>query len=287
MTYGAPHQPTPPACVNHPGAAGFVRCQRCGNPLCGNCMIEAPVGFQCPACVRSASAAVRSGRPAWRRFNSASIASVIMVGLNVAVWLAISLTGGANSVVATVLGLNMMSTCDLPEGTYLNVEAFTCASRGGLFLPGIAQFAFWKLLTTGFTHVAVPHLLFNMLVLWLLGPQLDRFFGTIRFLGLYLGSILVASAFVLVLSPPQSFVVGASGGLFGLMGALLVVTLLRRWDVRQILVWLGINVVFTFAIPGISWQGHLGGFVGGCLIAYVLLRLSQQRAGAATGRMAP
>lgn len=201
-----------------------------------------------------------------------------MVGLNVAVWLAITLSGGDGSIVATALGLNLLPTCDLPHGTYLNVDALTCATEGGLFIPGIAQFGVWKLLTTGFTHVAVLHLLFNMIVLWLLGPQLDRFFGTARFLGLYLGSILVASAFVLLLSPPQAFVVGASGGLFGLMGGLLVVVLLRGGDVRQILIWLGINVVITFTIPNVSWQGHLGGFVGGCLIAYVLLRFAHRPA---------
>ena len=161
----------------------------------------------------------------------------------------------------------------------MDVTPATCASAGGLWLPGVADGAVWKLLSSGFTHLAIVHLLFNMVVLGMLGPQLDRILGTWRFLTLYVAAILGGSVFALVLSDPTTFTVGASGGLFGLMGGLLVIALMRRADARTIMVWIGINVVFTFVGGGsISWQAHLGGLLTGALTTFVLMRLAERRA---------
>ena len=242
-------------------------------------MIEAPVGFQCPACVAAGSAQVRTGRPALRHPGQSSVASFTMIGINVAVWLAITLTGGDLSPLASALGLNLTATCDVASGTYVDVTPATCASAGGLWLPGVADGAVWKLLSSGFTHLAIVHLLFNMVVLGMLGPQLDRILGTWRFLTLYVAAILGGSVFALVLSDPTTFTVGASGGLFGLMGGLLVIALMRRADARTIMVWIGINVVFTFVGGGsISGQAHLGGLLTGALTTFVLMRLAERRA---------
>lgn len=276
MTSGPSFQqpPVAPACINHPDRPAAVPCQRCGSPICGQCMIEAPVGFQCPRCVATASANVKAGRPAWRQITKSSRATLVLVGINVAVWLAIVLTGWRHSPVANYLGLNLLPLCDLPGDSLMGLSPEQCAGMGGAWAPGTADFAWWKLLTNGFTHTDPIHLLFNMIVLWMLGPQLDRFFGTSRFLALYLTSILTASAFALWLSPENVFGQGASGGVFGLIGALLVVTVLQRGDVRSIVVWLGINVAFMVWGAGfISWQAHLGGFVGGCVVTYALMKL--------------
>lgn len=238
-------------------------------------MVEAPVGFQCPGCVATASA--RTRRPAWQRIAAASRATVIMVGINVAVWLAILLTGGDGSPVASWLGLNLPSLCNLPQGVYVGVPAAQCTASGGLYSPGVADFALWKLLTSGFTHISLIHLGFNMVMLWLVGPQLDRYLGTAKFVGMYVIAILFGSAFSLWLSADNSFGVGASGGLWGMLAALLLIALLRGGDVRQILIWIGINVAFTVWGAGvISWQAHLGGFVGGGLATYALLTLQRQ-----------
>ena len=115
-----------------------------------------------------------------------------------------------------------------------------------------------------FAHVEPLHIGFNMLALWILGPQLELVLGRVRFLALYLLSGLVGSAAVYWLSPEYTPTLGASGAIFGLMGALLVVARKVRADISQLMVWIGINAALTVLRPsGISWQGHLGGFVGG------------------------
>jgi membrane associated rhomboid family serine protease len=112
-----------------------------------------------------------------------------------------------------------------------------------------------------------------LLALWVLGPQLELTVGRLRFLALYFISGLAGSAMVLWATPEYSFggTLGASGAIFGLMGALAVVALKVGGDVRGILTWIGINFFLTFAIAHISWQGHLGGFVAGTLVGAILV----------------
>jgi membrane associated rhomboid family serine protease len=111
-----------------------------------------------------------------------------------------------------------------------------------------------------------------MLALWVLGPQLELALGRVRFLALYLLSGLAGSAAVLWLSPVNSQTLGASGAIFGLMGALMLVALKVHGDVRSVAMWIGANFVLTFLLVGqISWQGHLGGFVGGVLLGAGLI----------------
>ena len=159
------------------------------------------------------------------------------------------------------------------------VRAAQCAAAGGAFYPGVAEGGWWQLLTSAFTHVDVLHIGFNMVALWFLGPQLERYFGRGRYLALYLLSGLAGSVAVYWLTGTGTSTLGASGAVFGLLGALLVVVWRIGGDWRNVLVWLGINVAFTFfGGSGISWQGHLGGLAGGILIALILT----QRRGRAT-----
>jgi membrane associated rhomboid family serine protease len=142
---------------------------------------------------------------------------------------------------------------------------------------GVDDGAWWQLVTSMFTHVEPLHLGFNMLALYFLGPVLENVLGRARFLALYLVSGLAGSAAVMLLSEPHGQTVGASGAIFGLMGALAVVALKVRGQVQTVLMWIGLNLVFTFTVSGISWQGHLGGLVGGALIGAAMVLAPRQR----------
>ena len=161
-----------------------------------------------------------------------------------------------------------------PEGFCLFAGGFTeatglsCAD-GGQLVPGVADGAYWQLVTSMFTHVSIVHIGFNMLALWVLGPQLELAVGRVRFLALYFLSGLAGSALVYW---GDRGALGASGAIFGLMGALLIVAIKARGDVRGILTWIGLNFVITFVfVNAISWEGHLGGFVGGTAIGAILV----------------
>lgn len=259
---------TTPYCYRHPDRETHIRCQRCERPICPDCMHPAAVGFQCPACVQEGARATRTGRAAYggRRSENPALTSQVLIGINLAVWLLITVTGGSTSVWVDRLALLALGRPILyPDGTVRVVE-------------GVADGAWWQLVTTMFTHFDLMHVGFNMLALWFLGPQLEAAVGRLRFLVLYFLSGLTGSAFVYWLSPEYTPTVGASGAIFGLMGALLVVAIKIRADYSQILLWLGLNVMLTVFGRGlISWQGHLGGFVGGVLIALVLVYSPRRR----------
>jgi membrane associated rhomboid family serine protease len=138
-------------------------------------------------------------------------------------------------------------------------------------VTGVAEGAYWQPLTAMFTHVEIWHIGFNMLALWFLGPQLEAAIGRARFLGLYLLAGLCGSAVVYWFAPLNSLTVGASGAIFGLMGGLLVIGLKVKADLSQLLIWIGLNFLITVLGRGfISWQGHLGGFLGGALVAAII-----------------
>ncbi len=225
-------------------------------------MTPAAVGFQCPDCVREATRGSRQARTPYggRRPGNPVLTSQLLIGLNVAVWLLITVTGGASSGLVNQLALLPQGArFQFPDGTVHDVE-------------GVADGAFWQPLTAMFTHVDLWHIGFNMLALWFLGPQLEVTLGRVRFLAVYLLSGLAGSALVYWLAGVHSSTAGASGAVFGLMGALLVVAVKVRADPRQILIWVGLNFVITVIGRGfISWQGHLGGFLGGVLLAAILV----------------
>ena len=246
-------------------------------------MRQASVGFQCPDCVAEGRKSTRSGRTAYggRGSGNPALTSQVLIAVNALVWLLITVTGGNRSPLVGWLALTPVGRCQtLDGGGFLpGATEQLCTSRPGLeWIPGVADGAWWQLVTSVFTHVDVLHIGFNMLALWFLGPQLEAAIGRIRFLALYLLSGLTGSVFVYAFSPVFTPTIGASGAIFGLMGALLVLAIKVKADFSQILVWLGINVVLTFVGRGfISWQGHLGGLVGGVLIALVLAYAPRRR----------
>jgi membrane associated rhomboid family serine protease len=225
-------------------------------------MNQAAVGFQCPSCVQEGARTTRQGRTAYggKRSGDPTLTSKVLIGINVAVWLLITATGGSLSIWVDRLALLSSGRLVLlPNGTTRQLE-------------GVSDGAWWQLVTSMFTHVSLIHIGFNMLVLWILGPQLEAAVGRLRFLVLYFLSGLMGSAFVYWLTPEFTPTVGASGAIFGLLGGLLVIAIKVGADYSQLLIWLGLNVVITvFGRGFISWQGHLGGLVGGVLVALVLV----------------
>ena len=136
----------------------------------------------------------------------------------------------------------------------------------------------WRLVTGGFLHFGPIHLLFNMMALWVIGRDIEPALGHARFLAVYLVSLLGGSAAVLLLSPPTANVAGASGAVFGLMGALAVLLRRLRVPLGQVGMLIAINLVITFLIPGISVAGHLGGLVVGAAATAALVYAPGRRA---------
>jgi membrane associated rhomboid family serine protease len=202
---------------------------------------------------------------------------MVIIAINVGVWFSILLTGGRSSRLVDYLALRPNGLCFVPGQGGFEVDSATCERNGGEFLPGVADGAYWQLLTSAFTHLELWHIGFNMLALWVLGPQLELAIGRLRFIALYLLSGLAGSALVYWASAEYGATLGASGAVFGLMGALLVIAYKVRADVQQLLLWIGINAVLTFTISNISWQGHLGGLVGGAAIAAILVYAPRKR----------
>jgi membrane associated rhomboid family serine protease len=243
-------------------------------------MVSAAVGYQCPDCVKKGSKASRTGRGPFGGLLSSdpTVSSVTLIGINVVVFLSITIcTYLARLNLSSWLALSLQGQCNvIGDPTHYYPTASTAAmcamTDDGVFVPGFLNGAYWQPITSMFAHEGFLHLAFNMLALWFLGPQLERIVGRGRFLALYLLSGLAGSAAILWLAGPTTSTLGASGAVFGLMGGLLVIALKLKADVRSILFWVGINVIFTVANyqSGISWQGHLGGLVGGLVIGAIL-----------------
>jgi membrane associated rhomboid family serine protease len=245
-------------CYRHPGREAGVRCQRCERPICPDCMVPAPVGFQCVDCVRQSR--VRS-TPAQslRRFTSGPYLTYSIIGINVAVWL---------------LGLL--------AGPRAFLTGSPLAGAFGLDGPDVAAGQWWRIFSAGFLHSGIIHLGLNMFVLYILGPSLEGALGRLRYLALYLAGLTAASVGALLLSP-LALTVGASGAIFGLMGATIMgqrAMGINPWR-SGIIAWVVINLIFTVAVPGISIGGHLGGLAGGLLAGFILFRPRLQPALAA------
>ena len=213
-----------PTCYRHPDRETYIRCQRCERPICPDCMRDAAVGFQCPKCVAEGAKTTRSGRTA---YGGAALGQPAAdhdgadrgqrPGL-----LADHRDRRRSSRLVEWLALVPQGRCDSVNdpGFYFPgvTSAETCTSSAvGVWRPGVDDGAYWQLVTSAFTHVELWHFGFNMLALWVLGPQLEAAIGRTRFLVLYFGSALAGSAMVYWFSPVGGYTLGASGAIFGLM----------------------------------------------------------------------
>jgi membrane associated rhomboid family serine protease len=240
-------------CYRHPNRETGVSCSNCGRPICPDCMTATPVGMRCPECSRQ-----RTPVRTMRNMYVDPVVTYVLIAINVLVF--IGTTAGGSSFAGR------------PEGSV--------AVDLGLFGPAVAEGDWWRLVTSGFMHAGVIHILFNMYILYWLGQMLEPALGHVRFVALYFTSLLCGSFGVLLLDP-NALTVGASGAVFGLMGAAFVLQRLRGVDpmasgIGPIIL---LNLGITFIIPGISIGGHLGGLVGGAATAYVMDMISQRRPG--------
>jgi membrane associated rhomboid family serine protease len=229
-------------------------------------MRPAAVGFHCPECVAEASRTVRQPRTVagGAMPSRPGLVTMVLVAINVLAFLPL-LVGGP---VAAELRA---------WGAMLGISA-NIGDVG--VVPGVAQGAYWRLLTSAFLHAGILHIAFNMYALFLFGPTLERLLGWARFLALYLACAISGSVMAYWFSGPLTLTLGASGAVFGLFGAALILLYQRGQDVSFLLLLLGFNVVLSFR-PGISWQGHLGGLVAGLLIGAVVAYTPRARRNAA------
>lgn len=193
-----------PACYRHPDRAATISCQRCGKPICTECMVPAPVGFQCPSCVAVGHRQTRQleGRYGGLRTTNPTLSSRVLIGTNVALWVAVILTGWGSSFLVRLLALTPVGMCFVNDGSdryYPDIgSAQLCQALGNTtWADGVASGAYWQLITNAFMHIDIWHIGFNMVALWILGPQLDAVLGRARFLALYFLSALAASTMVL------------------------------------------------------------------------------------------
>jgi membrane associated rhomboid family serine protease len=214
-------------------------------------MTPTPVGMRCPECSRQRTK-VRTSATLAR--SDAPVATYIIMGICVALQLG-EVLGGAGAASGGLGGSTLIT-------------------NGALFGPAVADGEVYRLVTSGFLHAGLFHLLLNMYVLYILGTMLEPGIGRVRFLLIYFVSLL-AGSFGALLLDPNKVTVGASGAIFGLMGAAVVVMRNRGINPMQsgLPLWIGINLVFSFAVPGISIGGHVGGLVGGTLAAIALFEL--------------
>jgi membrane associated rhomboid family serine protease len=237
-------------CYRHPGRQTGVSCSNCGRPICPDCMTSTPVGMRCPECARQRTR-VRTAASA----TDQPVVTYALIAINVIVALG-ALLGGAS---ATGGG---------------GIRGATLLQDGSLSRATIADGEYWRLLTAGFLHAGFLHLLFNMFALWVLGGLLEPAIGRFRFALVYFVSLL-AGSFGALLLEPSAPTVGASGAIFGLMGAAFVVMRNRGVNPMEsgLGIWIALNLVITFTIPGISIGGHIGGLVGGVIAALLLFDL--------------
>nr|WP_234424061.1 rhomboid family intramembrane serine protease [Intrasporangium calvum] len=266
MAPGAGQQPAGPSvCPRHPDREAYVKCQRCGRPACPECQRPAAVGIQCVDCVREAARTapttrtVFGGRP----------------------------TDGRPVVTYTLIGI-----CAAAYVAQLGSDQVT---QDFAFAPYLGWTEPWRFVTAAFLHSPqlYLHILFNMFALWTLGQYLEPMLGRARFAALYLISGIGGQVGVTLLAGSPTIhglvtgqdeawvtgVVGASGAIFGLFGALLVLNRHLGRSSAGMYATLAINAAIGFLYPGISWQAHLGGFVTGlaCAGAIVLFRRQSVR----------
>ncbi|MGK2855144.1 MAG: rhomboid family intramembrane serine protease [Microbacteriaceae bacterium] len=232
-----------PVCYRHPGRQSYVQCTRCGRYICGDCMNVAAVGHQCPECVSAGAATIRrvEGRFGGKVASEQPVVTYALIAINVAMFV-------------------------------LQMASGQLENSLSLWPPAVADGEYYRLMTSAFMHYGITHILFNMWALYVVGPPLESLLGRLRFGALYGLSALGGSVLVFLISPLNTATAGASGAVFGLFGATFVVARKLSLDVRWVVGLIVLNVVITFAAPllgagAISWQGHLGGLITGCLVA--------------------
>src|SRR5487761_242721 len=253
-----------PTCYRHPDRETGLSCSECGRPICTECMTMAPVGIRCPdhagnagrRRLRGPAPVVRAQRQLGGTFAPVTKA---LIAINVAIYLIGAVQGaGLNNPGGSIYQKLWLDACDVHNGGW------------------------WRLITAAFLHANIIHIGFNMFALWVIGGPVEQYLGRVRFLGLYFAAGLAGSAGALLQTPLVT--VGASGAIFGILGAMLIL----EWQATgklggQAMTLIVINLVFSFTFSGISWGGHVGGLIGGILATLTFARWG--RGHAAYGRI--
>jgi len=257
----------PETCYRHPNRPTYIRCQRCDRPICPECQTPAPVGVLCPECMRDGRSAIAASRTGGaggylRRMlpQGVPVVTYVIMGLCILVYVAQLVSGGV-------------------------------VTDAGVLDPSAIASQPWRLLTSAFLHSpsSFLHILFNMYALFTFGPALERFLGRLRFLALYLvtafgGSVGVVLVYQLAVATngtsahwlggllQPSAALGASGAIFGLLGAMLVLHRAMGVQPLQLVIIVVLNLAITFFVRGIAWEAHVGGVLTGLAIGAILLR---------------
>jgi membrane associated rhomboid family serine protease len=251
-----------PVCPRHPDRESYVRCQRCMRPTCPECQRPAAVGIQCVDCVAEGAKTVRQAR-------------TVFGG---------SVTDGRPVATMTIIAICLV--------VFVAQMAVPGLQEKIAFVPALAASEPWRFITSAFAHGGITHIAFNMYALWVMGSYLEPMLGRARFVAIYLLSAIGGSVMYLLLSTPTSIedalagnygmwrtgAVGASGAVFGLFGAFLVLQRRLGRSAAGMYVIIGINAVIGFVIPGIAWQAHLGGLLTGAAVAAAIAYSGRDRA---------
>lgn len=233
-------------CVRHPGRQTQLSCTRCGRPACPECLHEAAVGYQCVDCVYEGSPPVHNpatvaGAPLRR---GAPVVTFALIAVNVLMY-----------VLTAYQAQSVMENANSPSFLSLVLQPAHVALTG----------EWWRLITAGFLHFGLLHIVLNMVSLYVIGREVEIVLGRLRFLGVYLISLLGGGIAAYLLSPIGQLVAGASGAVFGLMGALLVAVIRLKLDPKSVIIVIVLNLVISFQVANISWQGHIGGLIVGAV----------------------
>jgi membrane associated rhomboid family serine protease len=242
-------------CYRHPNRETGVSCSNCDRPICPDCMTPTSVGMRCPECARQ-----KTKVHTIRTMASEPRVTYALIVINVLFFLA---DGGGSGGLQHDLAL---------------------LGRGfdGTRIIGVGEGQYWRLITGGFLHANILHIGFNMYLLYMLGRMLEPAMGSLRFGALYFAALLAGSCGALV-TTPHSLTVGASGAVFGLMGATFLEFRSRGIDpfAGGIMGSIGglivINLVFSFAVSGVSIGGHIGGLIGGGVAAWLMQQADRRR----------
>ena len=229
-------------------------------------MHEAPVGWQCTSCVRAGAAASPTLR--WRPGAARGVGRLGNTRIT--------------PVVTTLIAINVVVY--LWETRHFN----STVDRFAMWPDGVHFYGQWyRLITGAFLHANIEHILFNMVTLAIVGPPVEAEVGRVRFVALYMLSALGGSVGSYLLSRPDVAGIGASGAIFGVMGAYFVLARMRRWETRTILALIAINLFIGFTSPNIDWRAHLGGMVVGAVTCAGLMVVPGRGRAAADGSPAP
>ncbi len=249
MSSSLPEPTPPPPCYRHPDKAASVLCAHCDQPICTDCMVQAPVGWQCPPCTSE-------GAKRWRQVPAFTHTSPGRTGV----------VGSTNPtpIVLTIIAVNVVVFFLERFGTDTSVVNRYAMWPAAVHVEG----QYYRVFTAMWLHANFLHIFFNMIALLIVGPAVEVLLGKLRFLALYLIAGIGGSVCSYLLSQPNVAGIGASGAIMGVLGAYVVVGARRHLPVAPVVGLLVLNFFIGFT-GNIDWRAHLGGLVTGAVLAFL------------------